>query len=345
MAASPEDRIVEVSIIGTEKRREGGKHYVYRMIVVFASGCADHVWRRYSQFDALRETMAGILGPIVTLPKLTSKKYLGRSSVHQVAEYRTPKLQRFVSQVRVEQTPLDVAVSLSCSSSLISCPQLLTFRDNPVLTKTFQFFLTPTAEDDARLAQGLDSPSEKNDADAGGASDDEDETVVPGLAEALWDYTARDEDEINIWAGDQISLFRQIDVDWLEGQLNGRVGLFPASYVKVLQEPSSSSMTVARVASPTNGSTAQLLSKPKTPGEELLSTEISFAANLVSVREKFFPRMRHCITASEAKTLFNNWIELISCSQVRLLSIRLDQVAQGLATTTTTTIVVVVVAV
>jgi hypothetical protein len=37
-------------------------------------------------------------------------------------------------------------------------------------------------------------------------------------------------------------------------------------------------------------------------------------ANLIEVRDSFFPRLRHILTAPEAKCLFGNWAELIGCA-------------------------------
>lgn len=52
--------------------------------------------------------------------------------------------------------------------------------------------------------------------------------------EALYDYTADEDNELSIVAGDRIVLVQQ-DTDgsgWTEGELNGVRGLFPTSYVK-----------------------------------------------------------------------------------------------------------------
>ncbi|SGZ54453.1 CIC11C00000003637 [Sungouiella intermedia] len=52
--------------------------------------------------------------------------------------------------------------------------------------------------------------------------------------EALYDYTADEDNELSIVAGDRIVLIQE-DTDgsgWTEGELNGARGLFPTSYVK-----------------------------------------------------------------------------------------------------------------
>lgn len=52
--------------------------------------------------------------------------------------------------------------------------------------------------------------------------------------EALYDYTAEEDNELTIRAGDKIVLV-QADTDgsgWTEGEVDGRKGLFPTAYAK-----------------------------------------------------------------------------------------------------------------
>eukprot|EP01130_Rhizamoeba_saxonica_P002404 TRINITY_DN12207_c0_g1_i1.p1 TRINITY_DN12207_c0_g1~~TRINITY_DN12207_c0_g1_i1.p1 ORF type:complete len:1112 (-),score=281.88 TRINITY_DN12207_c0_g1_i1:48-3341(-) len=51
--------------------------------------------------------------------------------------------------------------------------------------------------------------------------------------EALYNYEAREADELTISKGDIITIIKE-NPDWWEGELNGKVGLFPANYVKKL---------------------------------------------------------------------------------------------------------------
>lgn len=53
-----------------------------------------------------------------------------------------------------------------------------------------------------------------------------------GKCEVLYDYTANEPDELTIAAGDVINIVDKYDVEWWQGELNGIVGIFPASYVK-----------------------------------------------------------------------------------------------------------------
>ena len=60
-------------------------------------------------------------------------------------------------------------------------------------------------------------------------------------ARALFAFASETELELSFSAGVSIMLLRRIDENWLEGQLDGRVGIFPASHVKI--ELSSPSLT------------------------------------------------------------------------------------------------------
>ncbi|CAL4171519.1 unnamed protein product, partial [Meganyctiphanes norvegica] len=51
---------------------------------------------------------------------------------------------------------------------------------------------------------------------------------------ALHDFEVENPGELDFKEGDLIILTRQIDINWLEGSCNGRTGLFPRNFVKVI---------------------------------------------------------------------------------------------------------------
>lgn len=58
----------------------------------------------------------------------------------------------------------------------------------------------------------------------------------PGIcAVALYDYQGDGDDEISFDPDDTITHIEMVDEGWWRGQCHGRVGLFPANYVKLLQ--------------------------------------------------------------------------------------------------------------
>ena len=307
-----EDRISEIKILATEKRTEGGKHYIYWILVRYASGREVNVWRRYSQFDALRSTMADILGANVRLPKLTSKKYLVRSSVHQVATQRMPKLERFLGELLLQHT-------------------------NMAAYRTLLFWLTPTAIDEARATHEVPRPEEQDESEDGDASDGEYDAeglldgsrsvdndgggmgpvrppTGPGgmTVRVLWDFEPRDGEELALREGDVIHNVKSTSAEWMEGELGGRVGPFPANYVVTIPE----SPMGPRKTNATTLDSVVAQRKPSGPLDELRLTEEAYVRELINVRNTFFPKLRVLLNAHQARILFNNWVELIPCSQV-----------------------------
>ena len=52
-------------------------------------------------------------------------------------------------------------------------------------------------------------------------------------ARALHGFEGQGTHELSFSAGVSILLLRRIDENWLEGKLDGKVGIFPANYVKI----------------------------------------------------------------------------------------------------------------
>ena len=58
------------------------------------------------------------------------------------------------------------------------------------------------------------------------------ERLMP-CARAKFEFRANSEQELGFGAGVSLRLLRRIDDNWLEGELEGKVGIFPASYVEI----------------------------------------------------------------------------------------------------------------
>ena len=52
-------------------------------------------------------------------------------------------------------------------------------------------------------------------------------------ARAVHGFQGQSAHELDFSAGVSIQLLRRIDENWLEGKLEGKVGIFPASHVKI----------------------------------------------------------------------------------------------------------------
>lgn len=55
-----------------------------------------------------------------------------------------------------------------------------------------------------------------------------------GQCEVMYGYTAQQDDELTISPGDKVNIIEKYDEDWWQGELNGQIGIFPASYVQDL---------------------------------------------------------------------------------------------------------------
>ncbi|NWV42893.1 HCLS1 protein, partial [Grantiella picta] len=72
--------------------------------------------------------------------------------------------------------------------------------------------------------------------DFGGDGGEDYEGQNAGIcAVALYDYQGDGDDEISFDPDDTITHIEKVDEGWWQGQCHGRVGLFPANYVKLLQ--------------------------------------------------------------------------------------------------------------
>ncbi|XP_050664255.1 sorbin and SH3 domain-containing protein 1 isoform X10 [Leptidea sinapis] len=64
------------------------------------------------------------------------------------------------------------------------------------------------------------------------------QTMIEGRARAKFDFTAQTNLELPLKKGEVVVLTRRIDHNWWEGRLGNKMGIFPDSYVTVIQEPS-----------------------------------------------------------------------------------------------------------
>ncbi|CAG8504651.1 1689_t:CDS:2, partial [Racocetra persica] len=60
----------------------------------------------------------------------------------------------------------------------------------------------------------------------------------PKLARVEYDYQAKESDELSLDKGDVVTVLEQVDQGWWKGDLNGKIGMFPANHVKLIEVPS-----------------------------------------------------------------------------------------------------------
>lgn len=51
---------------------------------------------------------------------------------------------------------------------------------------------------------------------------------------ALYDFEAENEEELDFKEGEIIRLIARLDDNWLQGEIHGKQGRFPVSYVQIL---------------------------------------------------------------------------------------------------------------
>ncbi|XP_063874281.1 intersectin-2-like isoform X16 [Scylla paramamosain] len=152
--------------------------------------------------------------------------------------------------------------------------------------------------------------------------------------EALYPYTAMNEDELTFEAGAIISVIDKEDAAWWKGTLEGAIGVFPSNYVQPY--PSDSAANTAgtpdaedslcytdyKSEGQEHGSTRSSwhvsMSSPveqqrQSVIQEILQTEAVYLRELLLVEEVFIRIMRSSgiVNEKELDSLFVNWDELI----------------------------------
>ena len=57
-----------------------------------------------------------------------------------------------------------------------------------------------------------------------------------GKGEALFDFETDNADELSFKCGETITLTAWVNEEWVEGRIGDREGMFPLSFIKVLEE-------------------------------------------------------------------------------------------------------------
>ena len=60
--------------------------------------------------------------------------------------------------------------------------------------------------------------------------------VTKEEVKALFDFDAREEDELTLKIGDIVNVHKKLDDNWWIGQVGDRVGSFPTNYVEQVTE-------------------------------------------------------------------------------------------------------------
>ncbi|XP_061761718.1 GRB2-related adaptor protein 2-like [Nerophis ophidion] len=109
-----------------------------------------------------------------------------------------------------------------------SLNKLVDFYKTSSISKTIQIYL----QDSRTLsAQKLHEEPTQYLVQTGGSGA---ETTRPSQVQAMYDFTAEEDDELGFSAGDIIEVVDSSDTSWWRGRLRDKSGLFPANYTKHL---------------------------------------------------------------------------------------------------------------
>ena len=52
----------------------------------------------------------------------------------------------------------------------------------------------------------------------------------------MFDFKSESDEELGFRKGDEVEILEELDENWWKGRLDGREGLFPATYVQILDK-------------------------------------------------------------------------------------------------------------
>ncbi|XP_037801440.1 intersectin-2-like isoform X11 [Penaeus monodon] len=148
--------------------------------------------------------------------------------------------------------------------------------------------------------------------------------------EALYPYTAMNDDELTFEAGAIISVIDKEDAAWWKGTLNGVIGVFPSNYIQPYSPNTAAasgtpegefSLCYGEKQNYGSGDRHTWHFNPSSPIEqkrqnviqEIINTEASYLSELQLVEQAFVQPMRTSgiVTEKELDLIFVNWSELI----------------------------------
>uniref|UniRef100_A0A8C4R2U8 Neutrophil cytosolic factor 4 n=2 Tax=Eptatretus burgeri TaxID=7764 RepID=A0A8C4R2U8_EPTBU len=196
-----------------------GFYSFYMFTIEMTTKGGDHyfIYRRYSEFYELNKTLKEKYfsddqkdeKEINFLSTLPGKVYIGHKE--RVAERRIPQITKYIQE-------------------LLSMPVWMLMDGN------VRLFFHQTQADQERIPKRLRRrrPPTRN-LKLSRTLRRQVPQIVGPRAKAMFDFLASDEKELSIRVGDVISLLQRINNDWFEGSLKNRTGIFPASYVEIVQ--------------------------------------------------------------------------------------------------------------
>ncbi|XP_019852481.1 PREDICTED: neutrophil cytosol factor 4-like [Amphimedon queenslandica] len=263
-----------LTIVDCEKRRGVSRYYAYVIEVTRLNGEVYHIYRRYRKFHKMVQRLeerfpieaGNIRASDRIIPQLPGKKYIGRSAVRDVAELRMPYLDEFLKKLyamsdkirydsivlgflkpNYEDIEKPYKPSVSYPGRTVSQPEkpnkpprptirppsssnevkpLAVAGPVPTIKVMYSASNKPTKPPPPRPTPPRLSPAKPP------------PPAVPSKGprgKVLYNYSARYDDELSLTSGSNVILIRKLDGDWYEGKVNGKVGLVPGNYLKIIE--------------------------------------------------------------------------------------------------------------
>lgn len=136
---------------------------------------------------------------------------------------------------------------------------------------------------------------------------------VAAYAKVLYDYAAQQSDELSLRENEIVHLLRHVDAGWVEGEINGQIGLVPKNYISIIVDCGYDHLQAAGggAGAPSNETTIE-------PIEEFFppNTRAKALYNFDGERDKDLSLREGEILTLVRKFPNSDWIEAMNANEV-----------------------------
>ncbi|XP_072889847.1 neutrophil cytosol factor 4 isoform X1 [Hemitrygon akajei] len=213
----PDDVPVSAHVADVQPGKGISGYFLFVIQVKMKGGGRYFIFRRYRQFHNLQSKLKMKFSPennksynTCILPELPGKVYLGNKQ--EIAEKRIPELNMYMKKVLALPAwfLLNEDLRIFFHQTTEDCKQV---------PNSLRRLRPPTRKVQSKTAKGVQST----------------EPEVP-RAEALYNFTGENDLELTFKAGDIIYLLNKVNEQWLEGIHCGNTGIFPKSFVRIIND-------------------------------------------------------------------------------------------------------------
>ncbi|XP_051899072.1 neutrophil cytosol factor 4 [Pristis pectinata] len=228
----PDDVPVSAYVADVQQGKGISAFFLFVIQVKMKGGGRYFIFRRYRQFHSLQMKLKGKFDPennksfnICVLPELPGKVYLGNKQ--EIAEKRIPELNMYMKKLL--SLPAWILLDEDLRIFFYQTPE-----DSVQIPKSLRRLRPPTRKVQTKTTKGVTSTK-----------------AEAPRAEALYNFTGESDLELTFKAGDIIYLLKKVNEDWLEGIHRGCSGIFPKSFVRIIEDLSQGFPTASEEGSTT----------------------------------------------------------------------------------------------